>query len=250
MRMMLPLLLASGCLLVESPVTPADDRSAAKAVLDAAIRSHGGAAELAKTALVTRQARGVMSLFGQEVAFTDELVLQLPERIRWTLDAVGSGQKTRLLLIVNREKGWQSIGGSVVDIDKDRLAELHEEAYVMWLSFLLPFIKDDSFSVAPIPPGDVDGRPAAGVLVTPKGRPDAKLYFDKRSGLLVKIARRAKEAGLAVEKEYVYRAHKPFEGVQLPTKYLELTNGKKFVEVTAISYKFLRTVGDSTFARP
>jgi hypothetical protein len=152
--------------------------------------------------------------------------------------------------VINGDKGWQSVGGSVTDLGKDRLAELHEESHVIWLSFLLPFVKEQDFSVAMIPAEVVDGRPANGVRVTHRGRPDVKLYFDKQSGLLVKMARRAKEAGPTVDKEYLYSAHKSFDGVQLPTKYVELTNGRKFVEVADISYKFLRTVADSTFTRP
>jgi hypothetical protein len=250
MGKMLSLLLAGGCLLVASTATSADDISAAKAVVNEAIKAHGGREKLTKTEFMTRQARGVMSLLGQEVSFTDELVSQLPERLRWTLDAASSGQKTRLLLVINGDKGWQSTGGTVMDISKERLEELREEAYVIWLSTLLPLLKDNRFSLAALPGAAVDGRPASGILVSYKGRPDVKLYFDKETGLLVKIARRAKEAGLAIDKEYVYSAHKAFEGVQLPTKYVELANGKKFVEVAAISYTFLRSVDDGTFARP
>ena len=66
----------------------------------------------------------------------------------------------------------------------------------------------------------------------------------------MKTKRRAKESGLFLDKEYLYSAHKLFEGVHLPTKYVELVNGRKYVEVAEISYRFLRSVDDSTFARP
>src|SRR5262249_37997133 len=128
--------------------------------------------------------------------------------------------------------------------------ELHEESYVIWLSSLLPFAKDTRFSLTLLPDAMGDGRPAACIKVAHKGYPDVKLYFDKQSALLVKSARHAKEAGLAIDKEYVYSAHRAFEGVQLPTKYVELVNGKKFVEVPEISYKFLTPVDEGTFARP
>ena len=79
---------------------------------------------------------------------------------------------------------------------------------------------------------------------------DSKLYFDKGTGYLVKIERRAPEAGLMVDKEYLYSAHKAFEGVQLPTRYVEITNGRKFVEAVDLSYQFLSAVDDKMFARP
>jgi hypothetical protein len=250
MHRMLALMLAGGCWLAAPAATAAEDARTARAVMDQAIKAHGGSEKLAKTELMTRQAKGGINLYGQELPFTDEWVLQLPERWRWTLDAGAPGQKTRLLLVVSGDKGWQSTGGIVMDISKERLEELREEAYVMWISTLLPFVRENRFSLAPLPDAVVDGRPTTGVKVTHPGRPEVKLYFDKQSGLLVKIARRAKETGLAIDKEYLYSTHKGFEGVQLPTKYVELANGRKFVEAVEMSYKFPRSVEDKTFARP
>ena len=67
----------------------------------------------------------------------------------------------------------------------------------MWLSTLLPFVKQTRFALATLPDAVVDGRPAAAVKVTHPGRPEVKLYFDKQNRFLVKIARRTREASLA-----------------------------------------------------
>jgi hypothetical protein len=50
----------------------------------------------------------------------------------------------------------------------------------------LDFLADERCRVTSIPDAKVEGRDAAGVLVQFKGRRDAKLYFDKATGLLVK----------------------------------------------------------------
>lgn len=250
MGKMLALVFAAAALLAVPAATLADGAGTAKAILDEAIKAHGGPKKLARTELMVRRAKGTMSFAGQDVPFLDELVLQLPERWRWTLDAGSAGQKTRLVFVVNGEHGWQSSGGAVLDIGKEKLADLHDEAYVIWLSTLLPFVNDSGFSLTLLADATVEGRPAAAVLVAHKGRPDLTLYFDKQSGLLVKIARRAKEMGLAFDKEYVYSVPKSFEGVQLPTRYAELANGKKLVDVAEISYTFPGSVAASTFARP
>jgi hypothetical protein len=250
MRALLASVLACGSLMTAPEATPADDATAAKAVIEAAIKAHGGPQMLAKAERMVRQDKGVMSLFGQEAPFTDELILQLPQRWRWTLDAGGSGPAMRLMLVVTGDKGWQSASGTVTDISKERVEELREEAYVLWLSTLLPFIKDNNFTLTPLPEAVVDSQPAVGVKVAHKGHGDVALYFDKRTGLLVKTARRVKESGLSLDKEYHYSGHKLFEGLYLPTKYVELVNGRKFVEVAEISYRFPRAIDDSTFARP
>jgi hypothetical protein len=197
-----------------------------------------------------RTSTGVIASFGKDAPFTDELVLSLPDRFRLTLD-VGSGlQKARVIQVVNGESGWQSTGGMVTELGKERLGELREEAYLLWLATLVPLLKDDAFELKPLPEGKVNDRPAAVVQVTRKGHGDVRLYFDKASGLLVKSERRAKEAGQPFDQEYVYGEHKEFDGVTLPTRQQELRGGKRFAELAEMAYKFPRTVEDSTFGRP
>jgi hypothetical protein len=241
--LVLPLVLAGAAV-------RADDREPA-AVLAAALQAHGGADALAKTRLMSRSDTGVMAVLpGQEVPFSDELTLQLPQRWRWILEAGPPGQKSLYLVTVNGDRGWQAAGGAPMEMSKNRLEEVREEGYVMWLATLLPLKTDSDFRLSSLPDARVDGRPAAVLNITHPGHGDVKLSFDKESGLLVKAERRGKEAGIVVTKEYQYGNHKDFDGVKLPTRYAELTNGKKFVDVTAATYKFLSRVDDSTFARP
>ena len=235
--------------LATSPVL-ADDRDKALAVIDRAIQTHGGETALTKAQLMTRSATGEMTLFDKPVPFKDEMAAQLPDRLRSFVDVGEGDQKLLVLLVINGDKGWQSAGGAVMELSKERLGELREEAYIMWLSTLAPLKKDTSFHLVPAPDVKVNGQPAAGVKVSQKGHTDATLYFDKETGLLVKIARRAQEAGLAVDKEYLFSAHKEFEGAKLPTKQVEMINGKKFTEVTSFTYKILRRVDESMFAKP
>ncbi len=235
--------------LATSPVL-ADDRDKALAVIDRAVQAHGGESALTKAQLMTRSATGEMTLFDKAVPFKDEMAAQLPDRLRSFVDVGEGDQKVLVLLVINGDKGWQSAGGAVMELTKERLGELREEAYIMWLSTLAPLKKDTSFNLVPAPDVKINGRPAAGVKVSQKGHTDATLYFDKETGLLVKIARRAQEAGLMVDKEYLFSGHKEFEGAKLPTKQVEMINGKKFTEVTSFTYKILRRVDESMFTKP
>jgi hypothetical protein len=246
MRTTLGTLLILG--LAAGPLAAAD-RDMALAVIEQAIKAHGGADALTRAQTAVRTSTGTMSLFGKDLAFTDEMTWQLPDRFRLVID-VGTGQdRTHLTLVVNPDKGWQATGGMVVDLGPDRLEELHEEAYVLWLTTLTP-LRKTGFELTPLPDAQVGSRQAAVVKVASKGHADARLYFDKDSGLLIKLERRAKEAGLAVDKEYLYGEPKDFDGAKLPTKLQETINGKRFTDLTNISYKFPRGVNDAVFARP
>jgi hypothetical protein len=227
----------------------AGDREAALAVLDAAIKAHGGGYALKRARTAQRTGSGTFTSSGKDVPFAEELLWQLPQHFRLTTE-VGSGQaRGRVVVVVGPDKGWQSTGGMVAELGKDRVEELHEEAYVLWLATLAP-LRDDGFELTPLPETRQNGRALAGVKVASKGHADARLFFDKESGLLVKIERRAREAGQTVDKEYAFGGHKEFDGVKLPTRVVEMHNGGRFVDLTNVSYKLLRGVNDSAFSRP
>jgi hypothetical protein len=227
-----------------------DSPAAARATVEQAIQAHGGANGLTRCQFMTRKATGVLSLFGQAVTFTDEMIVQLPERLRLTIEAESSGNKMKLIQVINGSKGWLATGAGVTELSKERLAELQEDAYVLWLTTLTPLTKGSDFTLAALPEVKLNGQAVAGVKVSRKGHEDVKLYFDKESGLLVKVERRAREAGLLVVKEQVYAGHKAVDGVRLPTKFVEFTNGKKFVDASNLTYRFLDKVDDNTFAKP
>src|SRR5262249_43908858 len=159
----------------------------AKAVVERAIKAHGGADALTKAQTLVRNGTGSMTQFGQTVPFTDEGTWSLPDRLRVAAEL---DKKFKLTIVLNGDKGWQSVGGPAVELSAERLGELREEAYVLWLTTLTPLTKSE-YTLTPLAEIKVNGDPAVGVLAKTKGRPDVKLYFDKKSDLLVKVERRA-----------------------------------------------------------
>jgi hypothetical protein len=229
----------------------AADRDAALAVIEQAIKAQGGAEALTRAQTSVRTATGVLMTFGKETPFTDELTAQLPDRFRLTLDARIGQQKARIIQVVNGNRGWESTGGAVSELGKERLEELRQEAFVrLWLATLVPLQKDNSLELGVLADTKVNGQPAAVVKVGRKGQPDLKFYFDKASNLLLKIDRRAGEAGLVFDQEFYFSDYKDFDGVKMAATQVETRGGKKFAELTGISYKFPRNVDDSVFNRP
>jgi len=228
----------------------ADDPNPAMAVIDAAIKAHGGLENLAKTQGMKRTAAGTISFFGQEVAFTDEMIVKLPERWRWTFEGGPQGQKTRFVVVYNGGKAWQSAAGGVTEVTKDRLREIGDEVYRLWIVTLAPLKTEKGFSLIALADSKVNGRDASCVLVSRQGQSDLKLFFDRATGLLVKIERKTKEAGIPTEKAYFYSGHTDVDGVKLPSKYIEESNGKKVVDVSTISYQLLPRADDSLFEKP
>ena len=224
----------------------AADRDKALAVIEQAVKAHGGAEALNKARTRSRSGQGVLTL-GAEVPFTTEETIQLPNRCRVLIE-VG---RNRVLLVLNGDKGWTlPPGGAVREMNKEEFSERSEEMYVWWLMTLTPLQKD-GFDLTPLPDAKVNGQETAVVKVSSKGHADASLFFEKKSGLLIKIARRAKEAGFVHDREYYYSDHKDCDGVKLPCKESIIINGKnKLSAVKFANYKLLSKIDDATFDKP
>ena len=242
-----PLGLLAFCTIVAG--TRADEAAECRSLVDAAIKARGGAELLAKTRLMHRKASGTVVTVSGEAPLADEMTIQLPDRLHLTLEAGAAEDRTKVQIVVNGDKGWQVVGNNVVELG-NRVQELREELYVVWLSTLLPLKDDNQIQISSLPEIIIDGNAAAGLKVTSKDHGDVQMYFNKQNRLLIKISRQASESGIKFEKEYVFSDYKPVEGVAMPTKYAELNNGKKFVVLNDIEYRFPTRVEDRTFAKP
>ncbi|MGH7169004.1 MAG: hypothetical protein ACRELF_22140 [Gemmataceae bacterium] len=236
--------LVVACLMMPAALQ-AGDRDKAMAIIDKAIKAHGGAKALDKAQMRSRSGQGVVTLGGKTRLTTEETV-HLPDRCRMVINL----ERSRIILVLNGDKGWTQAGGATQEMTKTGFKERQEEVYVWWLMNLTPLRKDE-FQLKQLADAKVNDLDTAVVLVSRKNSPNARLFFDKKSGFLVKIARRGTETGLPVTKEYVYSDHKEFDGVKMPTKEVITLNGSvKLSEVTFSNYKVLSRVEDKLFEKP
>src|SRR5262245_62119647 len=96
----------------------ADSPDQARAVIEQAIKAHGGADALARTRLVIQQHKGEIATFGATVPFTGEWALHLPDQGRWSFDLDAGGTKIRTIFVLNRDKGWRLGGGATKELSK------------------------------------------------------------------------------------------------------------------------------------
>ena len=221
----------------------------AETILTQAIEAHGGDKALAQTRNTIQTLKGEITSLDSSVPATCEETLQLPDRCRWSYEMEVKAQKVTVQLAINGDKGWRSPGGAVKEMTKPEVDELRERAYAAWLTTLLP-LREKDFELKVLPEVMVGDSPAVGLQATHKDRPDVKLYFDAKTHLLVKVERRAKEAGQEVTRETILSEAKAFDGVKLATKRQELANGKKTAEWTLTGCRFPEKVDESVFAKP
>ncbi len=218
-----------------------------RAVIERAIKAHGGADALTKALNCTRADTGLKESVGRQILIAGTVTRSLPDRVRIKVEF---DKKITMTFVFDGAKGWQQDGDNPsTALPAARLKELREEAYVWWISTLVPLTKP-GFTLTSLPKVKIDGEPAVGVKVAHKGHADTKMYFYERNGLLAKVERRTPEGGTMVDKEYLYGGFKEFDGVLLPTREVVNVNGSKDTTISISNYTFRAKFEAGTFARP
>jgi hypothetical protein len=240
-----------GCLLAAGGVARGEDTVAA--VLDRAIKAHGGAEKLAPKAAVRTKTKGTIELAGG-LPYTEEVTIQGQDQLKSVVTVEIMGQSVAVTTIFNRDKGWINAQGQTKDMDEKLLAEIKEALYGMHLARFtaLKDNKDKVFDVSLVGNDKVEGRDVVGIRVASKGHKDVNLYFDKKTGLLAKITRMALDpmTGQEVTEERIIQEYQDIDGLKVAKKVLVNRDGKKFVEAEVLEVKSLDKLDESEFAKP
>jgi hypothetical protein len=224
----------------------ADDKDA-KAIVKRAIAAHGGAEALEKALKCKRTDKGKQFVNLKEEPFVSQVTRSLPDKVRLQ---VKMGKTFETVIVLDGETGWQADnGGPAAKMLAARTGEVREEAYLWYVTTLVPLLNPE-FALSTLPESKVGTEAIVGVKVERKGHADTRLYFNKRNGILLSAERRVAEAGLAVDKEYLYEGHRSFGGAMLPTKETVKLNKRKWTEFAISDYTFPTKFDATTFAKP
>jgi hypothetical protein len=224
------------------------DDAEAKAIVEKAIKAHGGAEVLNKFQAITVKEKGKFYGMGAAVDYTLELQFQAPDKERLAI----RGEGFKFDQVLNGDKGWRGINEAPKALDKDELAEAREELYASNLTRLTPLTREGC-KLSSLGEVKVGGRPAVGVRVEHKGHRDVNLFFDKDNGLLVKTEGRGKDpmaGGKEYTQEVFYSNYKKVEGVQVPFKTLLKRDGERYVESETTEATPTEKLDASVFAKP
>jgi hypothetical protein len=165
-----------------------------RALVARAIAAQGSADRLTGAARLTKFKGALSATILEGSTFHGEVFLSPRGRVK-TVTQIGVGDThVRVVQALDGANAWRSVDGRTEDLKGSALASVQDGAHVERVLRLVPLLKDADLTLKPLGKSSVDGRPALGVRVTCKGRPDVNLYFDRASHLLVKYSFREREA--------------------------------------------------------
>ncbi len=112
-------------------------------------------------------------------------------------------------------------------------------------------MRDQNFKVEAAGEEKVGDRAAAVLKVTGPDGKDCKIYFDKESGLPIKLV--AKVIGFMGEEftqESTYADYKDMGGIKKATKLVIKRDGEKFMEQEITDFKAVDKLDAKTFDQP
>jgi hypothetical protein len=231
--------------LVWAGVVRADDADKARAIIDKAIKAMGGAKKLGKNKAVTWNEEGTYYGMGEGLPYKGSYASAGPDRFRMDIQGV-------FIIVLDGDKGWVKEGGKTRAMNKQELAQQQTDRRAASTLALIP-LKDKAFQLEDLGEVKVDKKPALAIKVTREGYPDLKLYIDKKTNLLLKLAYRNKapeQTFKEVDQEYILQDYQAVDGVQVPEKVVLKRDGKLFVEAKIKDWKFKDKLDDKLFEKP
>jgi hypothetical protein len=240
-------------LLVVGPSRPgraADDKDV-QAVLDKAIKAMGGAEKLGALKAVTWKAKGKITFGDSDNEFTMTTTVQGLDHSRSEFEGEFGGNKIMGVSVLSGDKGWRKFGDTVMELDKDGLANEKRTLYLQMVPVTLVQLKDKGFKVESAGTEKIGTKPAAVLKVTGPDGKDFKLFFDQESGLPVKLV--AKVIGFMGDEftqETTFSDYKDFKGIKRATKIESKRDGEKFISQEIADFKAVEKVDPKTFTEP
>jgi hypothetical protein len=243
---------ATAALLLLAGAAPAQDD--ARAVVERAVRAHGGQERLAKARADKVHVRGTLQVEGKDgpiaIPFTGEVLVQLPNQLKSVLE-VNLDKKRTVVQILNGDEAYVTTNGQPQKVGPAALAEMREKLFLDRAVRLVPLLTEKTYELASLGESKVGERPAVGVRVTARGRKELRMYFDKETGLLVKTEHTLSDPeGKSVRQEEYYGDFRDLGGYRRPVRVAAYRDGKKVVDLEVIDVKYYDKIDDAEFAKP
>ena len=236
---------------LNGPARAADVKDA-KAILDKAIKAMGGEEKLSQAMKgASWKYKGTISFGGNDNPFTGQTIIHGLNHIRQEFEGEFGGNQIKGVTIVAGDKGWRKIGDEKTDLEKDAVANEKQRAYLALIPVTIVPLQGKHFKVEAIDEENVSGKAAAGIKGTGPDGKEFRLYFDKQTGLPVRIV--AKVVGFMGEdytQDTTFSDYKEIDGIKKAMKSESKRDGEKFINANLTEFRILNRVDPKKFAEP
>lgn len=235
-------------LAVAPAMSRADDD--AEKVVKKAVEAHGGEKALTKMTAGEMTIKANMSIMGLEVEFGGEVLYSFPDKFKMSMSGEIMGQKIAITQVVNGDKVKMVAMGMAIPIEDKQKEELKMAAINQEMSMIAPLLDKKKYTLKAEKDAKVGEDDASVVLVSAKGMKDTKLFFSKKTGLLVRTQRQGLDPTATNEVDEVTELtdYKKVDGIQTPMTLKTMHDGKAFMTMKVSEMKYHEKLDAKKFA--
>jgi photosynthetic reaction center cytochrome c subunit len=220
-----------------APATGAPAGPTADQIAEKYLTAMGGADALKK--INTRTMKGVIVTGGSESPI--ELFTKAPNK-RISISKTAQGES---ITAFDGTAGWMGNTGrpsrAMSEADSDSAALDAEFSLAPRLKELFPQLRRGR-------PDEIAGAPVEVLTGTRQGKPPVRLFFDAKSGLLLRMVRYTETSMGRMPTQIDYTDYRDFDGVKVPCQWtLSRPNGRFTIKITEVKQNV--TIDDSKFAK-
>jgi outer membrane lipoprotein-sorting protein len=227
------------------------DEQDVKAILEKAMKALGGEDKLAKVKAVNFKAKGTITFNGNDNDVSTETTVMGLQQRRAEFEGDFNGNRFKGITVINNDKGWRKFGDMASDLDAGALANEKRGIYLQLVPMTIVPLKGEGFKVESAGEEKVGDKPAVALKVTAPDGKDFKLWFDKESGLPVKLVARVMGfQGQESTQETTLSDYQESDGIKRAGKVEVKRDGQPFVSQQVTTFKVLDKVDPKTFEQP
>jgi hypothetical protein len=224
-----------------------------KEVIEKAINALGGEAKITarEGKAVETKSKGKLNFGGNEGDFTTTTTTMGLGKFRQDFKGDFGGNEIKGVTVLDGDKAWRKFADNTSKLEDDQLANQKRAVYLSVVPASIVPLKGKDFKVESVKEDKVDNKPAVALKIIGPDKKDFELFFDKESGLPVKML--AKVAGFQGDEftqETTFGKYKEFDGVKHATKVENKRDGEKFIDLEVTDVKVLDKCDPKTFAEP
>lgn len=236
-------------LAVAAFVSPIQADEAAEKVVKKAVEAHGGEKALLATKAGTMSFKASISVMGIDLDMNGEAAYAFPDKFKMSMSGELMGQKFTMTQLVNGDSVKMQVQGMDVPVEDKQKDELKQTISNQEISMIAPLLDAKKYTIKAEKDAKVGDNEASVILVTAKGMKDMKLFFDKKTNLLIQTQRQGLDPSGQKDVDEVTELldYKKVEGIQTPMTLKTSQDGKPFMTMKMTEVKYLEKLDAKKF---
>ena len=237
--------LAMGC------TSHAEDTPKVNAIVDKAIKALGGEEKLSKINTAFWKSKNNIYGNGLVIEGSGRTIFQGLNHFRQEFETYHDGSKVKVVIVLAGDKCSRLSGENLTVMDKDEVANQKRDIYLTIIPITMLALKEKEFMKEVSADEKFGDKIVVGLKVIAAYKKEFKIYFDKWTGLPVKLVAKVPFSTLVstryAEQVTLFEGYKEMAGIKKATKITTTRNGRKFSEQTITEFKILDKVEAKTF---